>query len=470
MFNIILSNLHLEKIWWIIKRKLKFIILITLLCALLGGTYAYLNRHSTYLASISFYVVSDPDYVSDSSVNIESSELTQAQYLVSSYMQILSSDSFLQEVATETGLDYSTEQLRNTISAEAIEDTAVFKVHVIDALPKNAKTIANAIAELAPAEITRIVKAGGIEVIDRAKLPTTPYASTSVIKFIAIGGLGGLVLSLAWFVIRGLLDTRIRRKYEIEEMFKIPILGDIPWLETDTKSKDDGRLLNENSPFAMRESYNNIATKLLFTAKGEKCPVYGITSTMMGEGKSLTAVNVVKAFSMLSKKVLLIDADMRKGDVVRKMHIRRSNGLSQYLSGIDKNYELRIMEDNFHVLTAGDVPPNPSELLAAEAWSELLTELKTRYDAIFVDLPPVGIVADALIIAPTVTTYMIPICQGVTKFDKEKEVIRQLEMVNADICGFIFNGVSLKSADYSYKGYAYEYKYGEKNEKVKSAG
>lgn len=463
MLDIIISNLHPEKLWWSIKHKLKFILLFTLLFAIIGGAYAQSNRSSTYQSQVSFYAVSNPDYVSDTSVNIESSELTQAQYLVASYMQILKSDSFLDAVIDETGLDYSADALRGAVSSEAVEGTAVFKVNVFDAVPKHAYALAGAIAKLAPAEIIRVVKAGGIEVVDDAKLPTQPFSSTNVNKYIIIGAAAGFLLSFGWFAMRGLLDTRIRRKYEIEDMFTIPVLGDVPWIETD--EEDGEKILSGDSPFAVRESYNNIATKLLFTSKGERCPVYGVTSTTMGEGKSLSTINIAKAYAMLGKKVVLIDADMRKGDIARKLKLEVPSGLSQYLSGIDKTYTVQKPEENFHLITAGKIPPNPSELLAADTWKRLLDALKADYDAIFVDLPPVGIVADALIIAPVMTAYLVPICQGVTRFDKEKEIIAQLEMVHADVCGFIFNGVSPKSADYSYKGYGYDYKYGEKSRK-----
>lgn len=98
MFKTILSNLHLEKIFWIIKSKLKFMILGALIMAILAGAAGYFRQSATYVATISFYVYSSPDYVTDTDVNLDSSELTSAKSLLSSYMQIISSNSFMQKV------------------------------------------------------------------------------------------------------------------------------------------------------------------------------------------------------------------------------------------------------------------------------------------------------------------------------------------------------------------------------------
>ena len=109
MFETILTNFHLEKIFWILKTKLKYILFVSILFALGMGVYANYTSTSTYLAQISFYVYSNPDYITDPTVNISNSDLTQAKNLVSSYMQILRSKSFINKLREETGLSYPTE-------------------------------------------------------------------------------------------------------------------------------------------------------------------------------------------------------------------------------------------------------------------------------------------------------------------------------------------------------------------------
>ena len=459
MFKTILSNFHLEKIFWTLKIKAIYIILITTLGALAAGFYADYTRSSVYMAQISFYVYSNPDYITDASVNLGSSDITNAKNLISSYMQIMKSRTFLEKVNEETGLNYSIEYLRNVISASAISNTAAFTVSVFDVDPVNAMNIANAIGDLAPDEVIRIVKSGGIEILDDAVLPTVPYESTNLFKYIFIGAITGFVLSAAWFLLRSLLDTTIRRKYEIEDLFTIPILGDVPQMEAVNKKQKINKLLNQESPFVIKESYSSIRAKLLFTGKGEKCPVYVITSADTHEGKTLNSINLALSYAQLGKKVLLIDADMRKRGMTELLDMKLEEGLSEYLAGMIDKINVVKHKENLFLIPAGEIPPNPNELLSREKWKKMIDMYKDEYDVIFIDLPPAGIVSDALNLAKMATAYILVVKEKVTKFDREQMVVAQLESLDANICGFIFNGISTKSRDYNYKQYGKEYKY-----------
>lgn len=457
MFKTILANFHLEKIFWTLKVKLIYIILFALIGGVAGGVYASYTGTSLYRAQITFYVYTKPDYITDSSVNIGVSEITQAKNLITSYMQILESRTFLEKVNEKTGLNYPIEYLQGAIGATSITNTAAFIVSVFDYNPVNAMNIANAIGELAPDEIIRIVKSGGIEVLDDALLPTAPYSSTSVIKYIILGAGAAGVLAACFFLLRSLLDTTVRRKYEIEDLFTIPILGDVPQLAPTKKGEEVNTILSEESPFAFREAYNNIRAKLLFTGKGEKCPVYAITSADAHEGKTLNAINLALSYAQLGKKVLLIDADMRKSSMSAQLGLQQKDGLSQYLAGIITSLPAVEYTENMTVVLSGTFPPNPAELLASKRMKELLEQCKEAYDVIFVDLPPVGVVSDALAMAELATTYILIVKEFVTKFDREEQIVRQLEPLGADICGFVYNGISVKSKDYGYKKYSSYY-------------
>jgi capsular exopolysaccharide synthesis family protein len=468
MLKIIIANFHLEKILWIIKKNIGYMVFVGLVAALLFGGYAYATRSSVYQAKLSFYAYSDPNYVSDTSVNITYSEVNQAKNLISSYTQILKSDTFLEALKEETGLNYSTSYLKSIISTSAVSDTAVFYVYVLDSNPVNAQKIANAIGELAPDMIVSLVKAGGVQVLDSAKLPTTPYKQTNVGFTAILGFLFGCVAAFVVFIIKGLLNTTIRRKYEIEDMFSIPILGDVPEIEEDKTNgaiNTDGKnpkFLSEDSSFAMNEAYNAIRTKLLYTGMDQKCPIYGITSADSGEGKSLNSINLSISYSHLGKKVLLIDGDLRKSGVQRALKKNVRHGLSQYLGGINKDFELYNYNENLDILFAGEIPPNPMELLSSDKCLHMLEQLQEEYDVIFIDFPPVGEVADALALANTVTSYILVVRENLTKFDKEESIIRSLEPLGADICGFIYNGIATDSREYKYntKKYGEEYGYG----------
>lgn len=457
MFETILTNFHLEKIFWILKVKLKYIILTTIVAALAAGLYASYTRSSTYMAQISFYVYSNPAHITDPNVNINSSDFTQARNLVTSYMQILKSRTFLNKLIKETGLAHSADYIKGSISASSVENTAVFIVSVQNPNPVNAMNIANAIGDLAPDEITRIVKSGGIEVIDRAELPTYPYQSTSVLKMSALGGIGGFTLTAFLFLLRGLLDTTIRKEDELRDMFTIPILGEVPLLIPESRRMKINKILSVDSPFALRESYNNIRTNLRFTGRLEKCPVYAITSSDVAEGKTLNTINLAISFTQIGKKVLVIDADMRKRSISTTLDIEMIDGLSEYLAGFVDTPFITEYITNLSVLSSGEIPPNPSELLSNNRWHELLENCKKEYDVIFIDLPPAGVVTDALLLTKDVTAYILIVREKVTKYDRGQMMVRRLEALGANICGFVYNGISMKSQDYIYEYYGREY-------------
>lgn len=457
MFETILSNFYLEKIFWILKVKLKYILLLSILFALMMGIYANYTRTSTYEAQISFYVYSNPDYITDSSININNSELTQARNLLPSYMQILRSNTFIKKLLEETGLPYTAAYIRNNISSSSIEGTAVFIVKVYNPNPMDAMNIANAIGNLAPGEITRIVKSGGVEVLDSAELPTVPYLTTSVIKLVMIGGIGGFALAAFLFILFGLLDTTVRKKHEINEIFTIPILGDVPLLLPSGKKENLVKIMGPESPFALKESYNNIRANLLYTGRGEKCPVYAVSSADVSEGKTLNTINIAISYAQTKKKTLVIDADMRKSSMSTILDMEQLDGLSEYLAGIVNLPLITEYHDNLFIISAGKIPPNPAELLSDVRWCKLLEFCKKEYDAIFIDLPPVGIVADALLLSKEVTAYILIVKEKLSKFDRVQTVVRKLEALGANICGFIYNGISIKSSDYTYKHYGKGY-------------
>ena len=447
MLETILNNFHLEKILWILQKRIAYIMILGVLGGMAGGAYAYLTNSTLYRAEVSFYVYSDPDYVYDSSVNISNSEFTQAKNLVQSYILILKSNTILQKVLEEAGLDYGTEALSGRIGTSVVENME----------------LANAIGRVAPKEIGRIVKSGGIEVIDYATLPEAPYSSTSLVKYALVGFAGCFGASFVLFLLAGLMDTTIRRRYELKLAFRIPVLGDIPQIQAPDRKSKPVLVLGENSSFAVKESYNTIRANLLFTGKGERCPIYAVTSADKDEGKTLNSVNIAISYAQLGKKVLLIDGDMRNMSVASLLKLRGRLGLSQYLAGLRETPQIVEYRQNLDVLVGGENPPNPSELLGGERMKELLTTLRSRYDCIIIDLPPVGIVTDALLLSHEVTAYLLVVRAGVSHMSREKAAVTLLEQVDADICGILFNGLPPKSKDCNYRLQQYWQEYKQQN-------
>ena len=228
--------------------------------------------------------------------------------------------------------------------------------------------------------------------------------------------------------------------------------------------------LHAGSPFTIKEAYNSIRTKLIFTGKGEKCPVFAVTSSLASDGKSTNAVSLAVSFAMADQRVLLIDADMRKPAVHRHFNLECRNGLSEILAGLTSEIKLRETEvPNLSILTAGQVPPNPAELLGSKQMDALLTYVRKYFDYVIIDTPPVNIVTDACVIAEKITGYICIVQSGKNHIRDVSDAVHHMREMNGNIVGLVLNDPENRaSAHYSYnynKYYRYDRQryYGEYN-------
>ena len=225
----------------------------------------------------------------------------------------------------------------------------------------------------------------------------------------------------------------------------------------------ENKLLNENTPFHITEAFKTLRTNVYYTSNDEKCPVYAITSAFAHAGKSVIISNLALSFAQMEKKVLLIDADMRRPAVVKIFGSKTDKGLSDFIVNAksDENVEKYIVPSGYEgldIMFSGHIPPNPSELLANVALRKYITELKERYDYIFIDLPPICEVTDAGVIADIVTGYLIAVRADVTDKRAVADALSLLDKMKARIIGFVMNGIDPKNGGYG--SYKYGRKYG----------
>ena len=215
--------------------------------------------------------------------------------------------------------------------------------------------------------------------------------------------------------------------------------------------------LHKNLEFTATEQYKLLRTNLDFTLpEGVKCPVIGVTSSMRGEGKSTTAVNLSYVLAEKGSKVLLIDGDLRIPSVAKKMGIQSSPGLTDVLMGKNshsiKEFKSSIL-DTWYIMPSGDIPPNPSELLGSKRMATALEQLKEAFDYIIIDLPPVNIVSDALSISNLISGMIIVVREEYTEKKEVERCFRQLKLSNVNILGCVMN--ESKSSRGSYGKYRY---------------
>ncbi len=217
-------------------RRLKWIAIITAFAVIVSVFVTLVLITPKYTTTTSLVATSFTDR---NNTNVSYNDLMASNYLVSTYIEVLKSDAVLEEVAEELGKEYSSSKIRSMIKAEGVGDTQVIKVSVEHTDPQAAMNIANAIAEVAPDVIVEKAKAGAVEVIDYAKLPTSP-SSPNLILNIIIGFMLGIILSYAGFFIYEALDTVIRDEDSLIKAFDIPLLGTVPPLDEISNSSYGG--------------------------------------------------------------------------------------------------------------------------------------------------------------------------------------------------------------------------------------
>ena len=221
--------------------------------------------------------------------------------------------------------------------------------------------------------------------------------------------------------------------------------------------------LHKNLEFTAMEQYKLLRTNLDFTIPaGIECPVIGVTSSMRGEGKSTTAVNLAYVIAEKGSRVLLIDGDLRIPSVAKKLEIPGAPGLTDELMGKGAGqYEgfRSDLLDTLYVMPSGDIPPNPSELLGSPRMEAVLNGLKEHFDYIIIDLPPVGVVSDALSIANLITGMIVVVREEYTEKKELEKCVRQLKLSNVNLLGFVMNEAKSGGGSYGkYKKYKY-YRY-----------
>ena len=233
--------------------------------------------------------------------------------------------------------------------------------------------------------------------------------------------------------------------------------------------KERTQMIASGMNFAASEAYKLLRTNLMFSfSDGERCRVIGMTSSFRGEGKSLTSINLAYTFAEAGKKVLLIEGDMRLPTLAGRLGLKSSPGLSNIMAGMngvrDVIQPFKVESEGkepvvVNVLVSGDIPPNPSEMLGSKRMESLLSGLRGIYDYIILDLPPVTVVTDAVLVSRVVDGLVVVVRNNHAIRGALADTIRQLKLVDARILGFVFNGATESGGGYYKNKYYYKKNY-----------
>lgn len=220
-------------------------------------------------------------------------------------------------------------------------------------------------------------------------------------------------------------------------------------------------VLTSDSKFAIVEGYKIARTNLVFSLTAQKSNCVAITSWSKGEGKSTATVNLAISFAKMGKRVLLIDTDLRRPNLHNLLKLKNETGVSDVI-GQFGDFETALQRDVItclDVLTSGAIPPNPSELLASPVFTELIENAKKEYDYVIMDTPPIGVVADTLLLKEYVGGYVLVVRERVTTHGDIERALQNISLADSKVLGFLKVGCEMRSKGYGYKNYRYRYRY-----------
>lgn len=318
--------------------------------------------------------------------------------------------------------------------------------------------------------LTEDMKTGNIRVMDKAEVPRFPVKPRKKLN-ILLAMIVGLFMGVGLAFFFEYLDNTIKVPEEVKQYLKIPYLGPVPIIVTDTDKNPHGRqppeLVTLHSPKSIAsEAYRGIRTSILFSSAESEPRVILVSSAGPEEGKTISTANLAITMAQSGSKVIVIDCDLRRPRIHKLFDIPRDQGLTNLLVGNmeikEAIFDTRI--PNLDIIPCGPIPPNPSEILGSSRMEKLIEVLKKSYKRIIIDSPPITAVTDAMVLAKSVDGVVLVIHANDTAREIVKNGLSQLQGVGARVLGAILNGVDMARDSYYYYQYYYYY-YGEDEER-----
>lgn len=385
-----------------------------------------------------------------------------ARQVVTSYVAVMTSAIVLDPVIDELGLDTTAVDLAERIHTAAGTNTVVLTVTVTDSDPEQAARIANTVADSFSSVVAEELegtstgndRAVDVETLQTARVPLEPTAPRMSF-YTALGALVGLALGVLIAALRTVLDTRIRTIADVERVTHAPTLGGIAF-DPDANRRP---LIVAASPRDPRaEAFRALRTNVRFFSPGGATSVFVISSAGPREGKSTTTANLAIALAESGLRVAVVDGDLRLPKIAEYFDIEGGVGLTDVLVGrvAASDVVQRWGPNALFVLPAGATPPNPAELLGSLAMGRLVAELRTAFDVVLIDAPPLLLVTDAAVLASVTDGAILVAAADRTTRPRLADAVRTLETTGARVLGTVVTMLPTRGADKTaYGTYAY---------------
>lgn len=400
----------------------------------------FLVQPRQYTASTSLFVAAQTDGSADSAY--QGGLLSEQR--VKSYAELATSDRVRTEVNRQLGQSWTARQLAAKVSASSQLNSVVLQVNATDSDPVMAARLADAVSDVLRGlvnELERPATPGApqrvaLRLVDPAAVPDSP-SSTGLIPVLAVGFLAGLAVGTAFALVRAFTDTSIKSADEIPSLLDVPNLANVENLGAEAEITD--ALGNAD----ISETFRQLRTSLQFIDVDHKPKVMAVTSALPQEGKSTTAANLAVALGLSGHKTILIDGDLRRPRVASAFGLPDPVGLTNVLAG-QLSVEAAIQnlrKSRIAVLSSGPTPPNPSELLGSNQMAQLLVRLRSLFDVVIIDAPPVLPVADAAALAHNCDGAILAVKYGSTTRQQATRAAEALTNVSARILGTVLTMV-----------------------------
>lgn len=382
----------------------------------------------------------------------QGSTYTQNQML--SFAQLAESPAVLQPVIDDLELAEKPGQLADAVTVSTPQNTVILDLAVADTDPKRAASIANAVAANLASTVEQIAPktADGkttvsVRVIQRAAVPE--FASSPNTRLNVLSGLLlGLIVGVLIVVLREALDTRVHNAETAVEVAKAPLVGSIP--------RERGRPQTPvlvSSPLSVgAEAYRQLRSNLEFVTLGSPNRAIVVTSSVPGEGKSLISSNLALALAETGQRVVLVDADLRRPTIAAYTGLSGGAGLTSVLAGRAAFDDVvqRWGAGDLDVLAAGQIPPNPSELLSSRRMADLIARLRRDYDVVVIDTAPLGSVADASILARQVDGALVVVDRTEVRRQQLAQTMDSLQKSGSTVLGIVLNRIAARKSHGAY--------------------
>ena len=482
-------EIDLRELALLLWRKLWLIAAVGVICLVAGfiGTKFFVAKK--YSSRIQIYAQSTFQENNENTTN----DISKSKQLINTYIEVLKDDPIMLSVGNELVKQFGTatmrecfamdgdhikeSSLRSCLSITSVTDTNVIKIVATTKNPEVSAAVCTELSKQANSFIARAVKLGGVRYEEDFDVKVNKTAvSPNLKKRALLAGFGGAFLVALLIIVIDLMDNTVKSTEMLSEKFNKPILGEIQNIDEtqkrrkkkirDVENEQRRTLLDKDIPFYVVESCKSLRTNVNFALSTNDKKVLAVSSANPSEGKSTTAANLAITMAESGKKVLLIDADLRKNVQNRIFKVKNEKGLSSVISRMHPVEECiqATAIDNLHIMTSGPLPPNPSELLASRQAIELFDFLSEIYDLVIIDSPPICVATDILTLGDRIAGILLVFRYGMTSEDEASEAVKRVELANMNLVGFVLNGIDIKNSSGYYSKYSKYSSYGQEEE------